>query len=32
MTSYDIIWNLILMLLAQKNDSEKEKSTNEENN
>ena len=32
MTSYDLIWNLIMMLLDQINDSKNEKETNEKDN
>ena len=32
MTTSDLIWNLIMMLLDQINDSENEKETNEKDN
>ena len=32
MTAYDLIWNLIMMLLDHINDSKNEKETNEKDN
>lgn len=32
MSAYDLIWNLIMMLLDQINDSKNEKETNEKDN